>query len=137
MVADLPFINPEAFEDEYIASKIQRVLEKKGVRVVRNAMLMQIIEDDEQQLESTLFKLLDIPDEEEDEDEIEGLDDDQQNQNEDRDSKLSSAQQHNQDGESVENVDGNNTASGENKSQNQEGEQVVQKKRRKKNELEL
>ena len=39
-------------------------------------MLMQIIEDDEQQLESTLFKLLDIPDEEEDEDEIEGLDDD-------------------------------------------------------------
>jgi hypothetical protein len=117
MMADLPFINPEAFEDQYIASKIQRVLERKGVRVVRNAMLMQIIEDDEQQLDSTLFKLLDIPDEEEDEDEIEGLDDDQQNQNEDRDSKLSSAQ-HNQDGESVENVDGNNTASGENKSQN-------------------
>lgn len=116
-MADLPFINPEAFEDQYIASKIQRILEKKGVRVVRNAMLMQIIEDDEQQLDSTLFKLLDIPDEEEDEDEIEGLDDDQQNHNEDRDSKLSSAQ-HNQDGESVENVDGNNTGSGENKSQN-------------------
>jgi hypothetical protein len=48
------------------------------VRIVRNAMLMQIIEDDERQLESALFKLLDIPDEEEDEDEIEGLDDDQQ-----------------------------------------------------------
>ena len=83
-----------------------------------------------------MFKLLDIPDEEEDEDEIEGIDDDQHN-NEDRDSKMSSAQ-HNQDGESVENVDGNNTASGENKSQNPDGgEQVVQKKRRKKNELEL
>jgi hypothetical protein len=136
MLADLPFINPEAFEDQYIESKIQRVLEKKGVRIVRNAMLMQIIEDDEKQLESALFKLLDIPDEEEDEDEIEGLEDDQQQNNEDRDSKLSSAQ-HNQDGESVENVDGNGTASGENKSQNQEGEQVVQKKRRKKNELEL
>ena len=47
MIADLPFINPEAFEDQYIESKIQRVLEKKGVRIVRNAMLMQIIEDDE------------------------------------------------------------------------------------------
>jgi hypothetical protein len=76
MIADLPFINPEAFEDQYIESKIQRVLEKKGVRIVRNAMLMQIIEDDEKQLESALFKLLDIPDEEEDEDEIEGLEDD-------------------------------------------------------------
>jgi hypothetical protein len=52
---------------------------------------MQIIEDDEKQLESALFKLLDIPDEEEDEDEIEGLDDDQHQNNEDRDSKLSSA----------------------------------------------
>jgi hypothetical protein len=76
MMADLPFINPEAFEDEYIQAKIHHILEKKGVRIVRNAMLMQIQEDDENQLESALFKLLDIPDEEEDEDELEGIDDD-------------------------------------------------------------
>jgi len=32
------------------------------------------MEDEENQLESALFKLLDIPDEEEDDDEIEGID---------------------------------------------------------------
>lgn len=37
MLADMPFINPQAFEDEYIEAKIHRVLEKKGVRIVRNA----------------------------------------------------------------------------------------------------
>ena len=55
---------------------------------------MQITEDDENQLESALFKLLDIPDEEEDDDELEGIDDDQvanHNGDGDRDSKLSSA----------------------------------------------
>ena len=91
---------------------------------------MQVIDNDESQVESVLFKLLDIPDEEEDEDEIEGIDEDQAQQDQpERDSKLSSGQ-NGMDGESVEGGEG------ENKSQNQE-EQVVQKKKRKQNELEL
>lgn len=108
---DLPFINSQAFEDEYIEAKIHRILEKKGVRIVRNALLMQVIENDESQVESVLFKLLDIPDEEEDEDEIEGIEEEQQQDQPDRDSKLSSGQNGGMDGESVE-------GEGENKSQN-------------------
>lgn len=45
MMADLPFINPQAFEDEYIEGKIHRILEAKGVRIVRNAKLIEITED--------------------------------------------------------------------------------------------
>lgn len=94
MLNDLPFINPQAFEDEYIEAKIHRILEKKGVRIVRNTLLMQVIENDESQVESVVFKLLDIPDEEEDEDEIEGVDEDnaaqQLHDQPERDSKLSS-----------------------------------------------
>ena len=74
MIKDLPYINPQAFEDEYIENKVHKVLETKGVRIVRNALLMQVMEDDENKLETVLFKLLDIPDEEEDEDELEGID---------------------------------------------------------------
>lgn len=130
MNADIPYINPQAFEDEYIETKIHKALEGKGVRIVKNAQLMQVMEDEESQLESVLFKLLDIPDEEEDEDELEGIDEEQQDYQE-RDSKMSSGGGAGMDGDSVE-------GEGENKSQNQgEGEQVVQKKRRKKNELEL
>ncbi len=113
MMNDLPYINPQAFEDDYIESKIHRVLEKKGIRIVRNALLMQVIENDEAQVDSVLFKLLDIPDEEEDDDEIEGIEDDQQQDQPDRDSKLSSGHNGGMDGESVE-------GDGENKSQNQE-----------------
>jgi len=55
---------------------------------------MQVIENDESQVESVVFKLLDIPDEEEDEDEIEGVDEDnaaqQLHDQPERDSKLSS-----------------------------------------------
>jgi hypothetical protein len=49
------------------------MIEAKGVKIVRNAQLMQIIEDEENQIESALFKLLDIPDEEEEDDELEGI----------------------------------------------------------------
>ena len=38
------------------------------MKIVRNAQLLQVMEDDEEQLEGVLFKLLDIPDEEEDDD---------------------------------------------------------------------
>ena len=44
---DLPIINPPAFPDEYVEHKIHKMLEAKGVRIVRNAQLMQIIEDEE------------------------------------------------------------------------------------------
>lgn len=47
MLNDLPFINPPAFDDEFIENKIHRILELKGVRIVRNALLMQIMEDEE------------------------------------------------------------------------------------------
>jgi hypothetical protein len=47
---------------------------------------MQILEDEENQIDSVLFKLLDIPDEEEDEDELEGIDDKSEHE---RDSKQS------------------------------------------------
>jgi hypothetical protein len=77
MAEDLPYINPLAFDgDEYIEGKIHTILESKGVRIVKNALLMQVMEDEENQLETVLFKLLDIPDEEEDEDELEGIEDD-------------------------------------------------------------
>jgi len=56
---------------------VHKVLETKGVRIVRNALLMQVMEDEENKLETVLFKLLDIPDEEEDEDELEGIDKEQ------------------------------------------------------------
>lgn len=108
MLNDLPFINPQAFEDEYIENKIHKVLEGKGVRIVRNALLMQVMEDEENQLESVLFKLLDIPDEEEDEDELEGIDEEQQDHQE-RDSKMSNGHgAGGMDGDSVEGEGGEN-----------------------------
>jgi|TARA_B110000285_G_scaffold154623_1_gene172508 hypothetical protein len=52
-----------------------------GIEIVTNAKLIEIIEDPEEGLEAVLFKMLDIPDEEEDEDEIEGLDEKSEGQN--------------------------------------------------------
>lgn len=82
---------------------------------------MQILEDEENQIESVVFKLLDIPDEEEDEDDLEGI---EEKSDTDRESKMSGM---NGDGESL---DGDMEKS-------QHEEQVIQKKKRKKNELEL
>ena len=42
MIKDLEVINPPAFDDEYIENKIHKMLEAKGVRIVRNALLLQI-----------------------------------------------------------------------------------------------
>ena len=122
MNQDLPFIYPEAFEDESIEEKIQSVLEQKGVRIIKNAKLFEIENPPDEGLEAVCFKLLDIPDEEEDEDEDEGMDD---------------------------KSDGNNSAqgsgmngTGDENSQNEddgelEAEYMKQKKKRKKNELEI
>jgi len=82
LLQDLPFINPPAFEDELIESKVHKMLEAKGVRIVRNAQLLELIANEENYLEFALFKLLDIPDEEEEEDEPEGMD--QQSEHESR-----------------------------------------------------
>ncbi len=74
MLQDMPFINPPAFEDEFIESKIHKMLENKGIRIVKNALLLKVLENEENQVEFALFKLLDIPDEEEEDEELEGLD---------------------------------------------------------------
>ena len=74
MLADLPFINPPAFDDEFIENKIHHMIEGKGIKIVKNAELLQILEDEENNLEFVLFKLLDIPDEVEEDDEPEGID---------------------------------------------------------------
>ena len=73
MIQDLPFIYQDAFEDETIEQKLNAQLTAMGIEIVTNAKLIEIIEDPEDGLEAVLFKMLDIPDEEEDEDEIEGL----------------------------------------------------------------
>lgn len=71
---DLPFIYPPSFEDENIEEKVQTLISSMGVRIVKNAKIIEIIEDKDEGLEAVLFKMLDIPDEVEDDDEIEGLD---------------------------------------------------------------
>lgn len=73
MAEDLPFIYPDAFEDESIEEKIQRVLEEKGVIIHKNVRLEEIEEDPDEGLESVVFKRLDMPEEVEDEDELEGV----------------------------------------------------------------
>lgn len=42
MLKDLPYINANAFPDEYIENKINKMIEAKGIKVVRNAQLMSI-----------------------------------------------------------------------------------------------
>ena len=121
MAQDLPFIYPEAFEDESIEEKIQSVLEQKGVRIIKNARLFEIENPPDEGLESVCFKLLDIADEEEDEDELEGMDD-------------------KSDGNGSQGSNMNGT--GDENSQNEddgelEAEYMKAKKKRKKNELEI
>jgi len=91
-----------------------------GIKIITNAKLMEIIEDPEDGLEAVLFKMLDIPYEEEDEDEIEGLEE-KSDGNDD--------------------PDGEAGGTGEGESQNDDDQDeallVKQKIKRKKNELEL
>ena len=44
---DLPFINPPAFDDESIENKLHKMIEGKNVRIVKNAVILEIIEDEE------------------------------------------------------------------------------------------
>jgi hypothetical protein len=118
---DMPFIYPNAFEDETIEEKVQKIVENLGVRIIKNAKLIEIIEDGDEGLEAVLFKRLDIPDEEEDEDEIEGLEEKSEGQG----SNMGSNPAANEDGSQAED-DGE-----------QEADLIKQKKKRKKNELEI
>lgn len=42
MLKDLPIINPDAFCDENVESKVQKILEEMGVKIVKNAKIMEI-----------------------------------------------------------------------------------------------
>jgi hypothetical protein len=72
MQQDIPFIYPNAFEDDQILEKIQKCLEEKGVKIHRNAKLIEIIQD-EDGLEAVLFKLLDLPEDNSEDDEEQGI----------------------------------------------------------------
>ena len=41
-----------------IEEKVHRIIEAKGVRIVRNAELLQILEDEENHIEFALFKFV-------------------------------------------------------------------------------
>jgi len=120
MYEDLPSIYPDAFDDENILQKNQDFLEKIGVKIIRNAKLMEIIQDDEG-LDTVLFKLLDLPEENSEDDEEAGIE---------------------EKSEQGSNMGSGAAGTGEDNSQNdedgeQEDHQVKQKKKRKKNELEV
>ena len=42
LLKDLPIINPDAFCDDNVESKVQKIIEEMGVRIVKNAKLMEI-----------------------------------------------------------------------------------------------
>ena len=123
MKQDLPFIYPDAFEDEDIEEKVQKALEALGVRIRKNAELREIIEDGEEGLEAVVFKLLDIPEDDDDDDDLDGLDGEK---SEGQGSNMGSgAAGTGEDGSQVDD-DGD-----------QEADLVKQRKKRKKNELEI
>uniref|UniRef100_A0A7S3MYV1 CFAP61 dimerisation domain-containing protein n=1 Tax=Strombidium inclinatum TaxID=197538 RepID=A0A7S3MYV1_9SPIT len=116
---DMPFIYPEAFEDYSIEEKIQSLIESMGVTIIKNTRLIEIIEDPEEGLEAVLFKMLDIPDEEEEEEDL-------------------NIEEKSEGQESM----GSNAAGTEEKSfsdenKENEAEYIKQKKKRKKNEKEV
>jgi len=93
---------------------------EKGVKIHKNAKLIEIIQDDEG-LETVLFKLLDLPEDNSEDDEVEGIE---------------------EKSEQGSNMGSGVAGTGEDNSQvdedgEQEDQQVKQKKKRKKNELEI
>ena len=50
---DIPVIYPDAFDDELIQEKIEKMLEEKGVQIVREAKLIEIITDKDRERENT------------------------------------------------------------------------------------
>lgn len=108
----MPVIYPDAFEDLDIETKIQQMLEEKGVTIVREAKLQEIITDrdrdkdgkgalgdsseESSSLDRVVFKRLDIPDEEEEEDEID-IDDKEQSEHESNMGGLTGGEESNMD----------------------------------------
>ena len=124
MLKDLPIINPDAFEDEYIEEKVQAMLEAKGVQIYRHMVIMSITESEDATPHNDLwilFKRLDIPDEEEEEeDELEGI------------------EGAGEGGSQKEGAEGSMNGAEGIEGELEEGEEnVVPKKKRKKNEVEL
>jgi hypothetical protein len=72
MKQDLPHIYPNAFEDEQIEEKIRGILLYQGVKIMQNAQVIEIIQE-EQNLEAVVLKMLDMPDDEEEEDELDEM----------------------------------------------------------------
>ena len=46
---------------------MHEAIERLGVQIIKGVKLIEIVEDDDQKLDSVVFKLLDIPEEVEDE----------------------------------------------------------------------
>jgi len=142
---DIPIIYPEPFDDISIMEKIDKMLEEKGVTIMREAKLIEIITDKDREaenskgkengeeehkvqsgngcLEKVVFKLLDIPDnEEEEESEMSQMED-----NEDKDNSEKGDMDENMSensGDDISGMDG-------------EGNGHEKKKKRKKNEKEV
>lgn len=53
---DIPVIYPEAFDDSEIMEKIEKMLEDKGVTIMREAKLIEIITDKDRELENSKGK---------------------------------------------------------------------------------
>jgi len=49
---DIPVIYPDAFDDESIQEKIEKMLEEKGVNIIREAKLIEIITDKDREREN-------------------------------------------------------------------------------------
>jgi len=75
MELDMPVINPDAFEDEDIESKVQAMVTDLGVKIYRDCHINSLTEDDNNNLKvSVHFKKLDQMDAEEEEEEEEYMD---------------------------------------------------------------
>mmetsp|Transcript_108645 Transcript_108645/g.150250 ORF Transcript_108645/g.150250 Transcript_108645/m.150250 type:complete len:541 (+) Transcript_108645:469-2091(+) len=113
---DLPIIYPDSFEDEHIESKIQKMLIEKGITIMSNLKLFEVMADSENKLECIAFKKLDEDEEEE----------------EDEDPELEGGKS---DDGSV--MTSRNAESQEEENKSQMEEHIEKKKKRKRNEIEM
>lgn len=78
MLLDIPIINPPAFEDEYIETKVHKIIEGLGVTIHWRCMAQEIIEDENNHIKQVIFKKLNVVEmdheEEEEEEEMEDED---------------------------------------------------------------
>jgi NADPH-dependent 2,4-dienoyl-CoA reductase/sulfur reductase-like enzyme len=68
----MPWIYPNAFEDEVLKEKFEKSLEEKGITIVRECKVIEVLSHNSgDNLTGIVLKRLDIPEEEEEEDEFE------------------------------------------------------------------